>query len=207
VNTFKGIAAGPMKVLAALTLALAFISCTAATPASPETSASPTASARTSPSELASPPQATGPALTERFTSAMHGMSISYPAGWTTRPATEPWASESLFRFEDSVGDFLYDPLLTDHLFLGLASQPIADRSADTWAAELLALEGCPSSDEVVVDGTVGLVAPDCGMVLVAREDRGYLIWLYSSTDDQDLGYDPVEWFRQILATVSLDPQ
>jgi hypothetical protein len=156
---------------------------------------------------VASPSQATGPALSERFTSALHGISVSYPAGWTVRPATEPWATNGLFRFQDPVGDFIYDPLLTDHLFLGLASQPLAGRSPDTWAADLLALEGCSSSDALVVDGADGILAADCGMALVSNDGRGYMIWLYVSADDPSL--DAVysfDWFVGLLATVKLDP-
>ena len=31
------------------------------------------------------------PPLTETFTSPLHGISVSYPEGWTARAATEPW--------------------------------------------------------------------------------------------------------------------
>ena len=31
------------------------------------------------------------PPLTQTFTSPMHGISVSYPEGWTARAATEPW--------------------------------------------------------------------------------------------------------------------
>ena len=218
-TTYKGITAGPMTVLAALVFAPALISCTSTPPASPGVSASPTSAAGSqsptplpsptasptpSPSEEPSPSQAAGPALTERFTSAMHGISVSYPAGWTTQLATEPWATSSPFYFRDPVGDFLYDPVLTDHLFLGLASQPLAGKSPDAWASDLLILEGCPSSDTVVVDGADGVLASDCGMALVSKDDRGYLIWLYASADDE-LDFDTGAWFQEILATVSLD--
>ena len=223
-TTNKRIAAAPMTVVGALVIASMLGSCTSAAPGTPGASASATSAAvissptpaqptpgmsptRPSPSAVASPSQATGPALSERFTSALHGVSVSYPAGWTVRPATEPWATSGPFRFQDPVGDFIYDPRLTDHLFLGLASQPLAGRSPDTWAADLLALEGCPSSDPLVVDGADGILAADCGVALVSHDDRGYMIWLYVSTDDP--GLDAVyslDWLVGLLATVQLDP-
>ena len=222
-NAHQKVAATPPTAIAALAMAFALLSCSSAAPTSPDAPTSPTTAAATpsptpvrpsptasptrSPSEEPSPSQAAGPALTERFTSTMHGISVSYPLGWTVLPATEPWATSGLFRFQDPVGDFLYDPLLTDHLFLGLASQPLAGRSPDTWAADLLALEGCPSSDPLVVDGADGILAADCGMALVSNDDRGYMIWLYVSTDDP--GLDAVyslDWLVGLLATAQLDP-
>jgi len=222
-NAHQKVAATPPTAIAALAMAFALLSCSSAAPTSPDASTSPTTAAATpsptpvrpsptasptrSPSEEPSPSQAAGPALSERFTSSMHGISVSYPSGWTALPATEPWATSGPFRFQDPVGDFIYDPRLTDHLFLGLASQPLAGRSPDTWAADLLALEGCPSSDPLVVDGADGILAADCGVALVSHEDRGYMIWLYVSTDDP--GLDAVyslDWLVGLLATVQLDP-
>ena len=37
--------------------------------------------------------------------------------------------------------DFLYDPTLTDHLFLAIASQPIGDSTPEEWVAAQAAEE------------------------------------------------------------------
>jgi len=203
--------------LAAFVVAVTLCSCTSAVPtvpASPSPSPSPLAastapSSSPSPAASASPtvPASVGPALTETFTSAIHGITISYPAGWSAQPASEPWTAGPFF-FQEPVGDFLYDTSLTDHLFLALASQPLAGRSPDTWAADLLALEGCGTGAPVVVDGAEGVIATDCGMALISIDDRGYMIRLYVSGDDPEVGevYDRA-WFDQVLATVQLNPQ
>ena len=55
--------------------------------------------------------------------------------------ATEPWTT-AWPNFEDPTGDFMYDGPLTDHLFILLASQPLAGKTGDQWAADTLAAEG-----------------------------------------------------------------
>ena len=55
-------------------------------PPSPE----PTASPEPSPS-----PPASAPPLTQSFTSTQHGISVSYPEGWTAQAATEPWTDST----------------------------------------------------------------------------------------------------------------
>jgi hypothetical protein len=122
------------------------------------------------------------------------------------QPASEPWSGGPFF-FKDPAGDFLYDTSLTDHLFLALASQPLAGRSPDLWAANLLALEDCGSSEPVVVDGAEGVIGTDCGVAVVSIDDRGYMIWLYVSGDDPEVGeIHNRAWFDQVLATVQLNP-
>jgi hypothetical protein len=64
-----------------------------ATPtSSPTPSASPTQSPTPSPSP--SPAAIVVPAMTTTFASTRHGFDISYPAGWTATPATEPWFND-----------------------------------------------------------------------------------------------------------------
>ena len=53
--------------------------------ASPSPTPAPTATLRPSPSPMSAPP------LPQSFTSQMHGISVSYPEGWTIEAATEPW--------------------------------------------------------------------------------------------------------------------
>ena len=95
-----------------------------------------------SPSPLLPPPPSaspiTPPALTETFTSARHGFSIQYPSGWVTRPATDAWTT-SLPDFASANGDVIYDPVLQDHLWIMVASQPLAGKAATQWVDDLLA--------------------------------------------------------------------
>ena len=201
------------RILAVFAVAMTLYSCTAVAPA-PSRRSSPTSTATPSPtpSPMATPtaapsvtPTPSGRAPTETFTSEVHGISISYPAGWSVQRASEPWTGGPFF-FREPVGDFLYDRILTDHLFLALASQPVADSSTDTWADDLLAAEGCGNGEPVVVDGTQGLVGSECGVALVEKDGRGYFIWLYVSGDDPELReiYDRA-WFDRVLATVRLN--
>jgi len=102
----------------------------------------------------------------------------------------------------------MYDPSLTDHLFLALASQPLADFSADAWAEDLLAAEGCSPGEPLVVDGAEGVIGTDCNLALISTDDRGYLIWLYVSGDDPEVFHvHDRSWFDQMLGTVQLSPQ
>jgi hypothetical protein len=169
---------------------------------SPEPSPSPSLSSRPT-----SPP-IPAPALTQTFTSVLHGISMSYPEGWIAQAATEPWTDEVLF-FRVPQGDFLYDPARTDHLFLTLASQPIGDATPDEWVAQKLTLEECSVTEPFIVDGATGLIgADDCNVAAVTTEGRGYLIWLYTSGDEPSLSvtYDRA-WFEDVLATVQLLPE
>jgi hypothetical protein len=106
--------------------------------------------------------------------------------------------------------DYLYDPTLTDHLFLALASQPIGESTPDEWVAEKMTLEGeCAVTEPIAVDGASGLIgADDCNVAAITTDGRGYLIWLYTSGDEPSLAatYDRA-WFKDVLATVGLRPE
>ena len=53
----------------------------------------------------------------------------------------------------------LHDPILTDHLFLAIASQPIGDATPEDWVAEQMAGdEGCTATEPIAVDGATGLI-------------------------------------------------
>ncbi len=75
------------------------------------------------------------PPLTETFTSDRYGITISYPNGWVTRPATEPWTT-GVPDFMSNGGDIVYDPVREGHLWIAVASQPIGDTTPDAWAAD-----------------------------------------------------------------------
>jgi hypothetical protein len=175
----------------------------AATPSpEPSPSASPSATSQPTPSPTAVPP------LSESFTSTLHGFSMSYPEGWTTQAATEPWTGGPV-NFGEPPADLLYDPTLTDHLFLTIASQPIGDTTPDGWVAEKVTLDECAATEPIAVDGATGLIgADDCNVAAVTAGGRGYLISLYTSGDEAWLSstYDRA-WFEEVLATVQLQPE
>lgn len=173
----------------------------------PGSSSSPVPSASPSPS-LSPSPRLTPPPLTGTYTSAIHGISISYPAGWTTRPATDAeWVGEA--NFQSPGADVLYDPVLEDHLFIGLGSVPLDGQAGDAWAtAAMNADEDCASvePEAITVDGAPGLICG--GLALTWAGDRGYSIRLYTSGDEAWLSdvYDRA-WFDTVLATVRLPAQ
>jgi hypothetical protein len=137
------------------------------------------------------------PALTEAFDSNVHGISVSYPAGWTPRRATEPWPAGEIVMQQSEFGDIIADDA-DENRFLALASQPLGDEAFDTWAARYLGIEHCDPAQPITVDGAPGISGTSCPLALVEADGRGYLVWLY--------GIEDVEWFRQILATVRLHP-
>jgi hypothetical protein len=157
------------------------------------------------PSSNASP--TAPPALTETFTSAQHGISLSYPAGWMTKAATEPWTTSD-WGFDQPTVDIVYDPKLDDgHLFLSIGSQPLGTSTADKWIAERMAFVECTATEPITVDGASGSACADGGRVFVTTGDRGYMITLYTSGDEGwlDSVYDRA-FFDDVLSTVKLDP-
>jgi len=168
------------------------------------------------PSPTAPPPTPSGPstyvppALTGAFTSDLHGLSLSYPAGWATRAATEPWTEPDPPQFEDPRGDVLYDPVRNDHLFLVLASQPLGETTFDAWVTDFLTVEGCKRTGDlsVVVEGADRVIGTECNFVFASGGGRVYLMWLYTSADELDLrSFDSGAWLEEILATLQLRPE
>ena len=92
--------------------------------------------------------------------------------------------------------------------FILVASQPLAGRSADQWAAEISLTpdwgDTCaPNPEPVTIEGTAGLLVLHCPnadarSAVAWIEDRGYLI----------VGYDlpSLDYFKAILASVKLRP-
>jgi hypothetical protein len=179
-------------------------------PGQPSAAPTPSPSPTPAPTRTAGPtsPPYEPPPLTEEFTSRIHGLTMSYPAGWTTQEATEPWTYPGFINFRLPEGDFFYDPARMDHLFLAAASQPLGDATFDEWSTAVLASEpACTEAEPVVVDGADG-VRSVCNWALVSRGGRGYFIALYTSGDDHDLRiFDGRAWFDEVLATVQLQPR
>ena len=95
-SKFVPYALGAAAVVVALVVGIQFLrpaepSGPAAVPSvQPSATPSPTPPPTPSTAPSASPAASTPP-LTQTFTSQMHGISVSYPEGWTARAATEPW--------------------------------------------------------------------------------------------------------------------
>jgi hypothetical protein len=208
-KTFAKVAIAAVVVIAVGAVGLSVLR----PPSSSNVGGQPTASPSPSPSLTIGPSPSssvTVPALTETFTSERNGFSISYPTGWVTRPATDPWTT-GYPDFASTGGDIIYDPVLEHNLWIMIASQPLAGKSATQWLDDLLAGLGpadiCHApSEPVTIDGTQGRL---CGAsAATSAGDRGYLIWLYTSGDDPAAvaGYDQA-YFNDILATLQLRPE
>jgi hypothetical protein len=176
-------------------------------PGGPSPAPSPTASPKPTATLAPTVPTYVPPALTGTFTSDLHGVSLSYPAGWSTRPATEPWTDSSPPDFSEAAGDLIFDPVKEDHLFLALASQPLGAASFDDWLTAFLSSEGCTRTTRALVEGADRAFGTDCDVVLFSADGRGYVIALLTSNDDADLrSFDASAWLEEVLATVQLMP-
>ena len=181
----------------------------------PSPTPEPTATVEPSPSPIAAPP------LTESFTSTVHGISLSYPEGWTAQAATEPW-TDCLYCtavHDAPYVDVLLHPVHDDGLFLRIASQPIGESAPEDWVAAQMASDAldpplgrgdrCTTTEPIIVDGATGLSGGEtCLVAVVTTAGRGYHIDLWMSPEDRDLvaQYDRA-WFEEILATVQLHPE
>ncbi len=178
-------------------------------PGGPVASPSPTSEPTPSPLQSPRPGEAT-------FTSAIHGISIDLPAGWKTRPATEPWAGGPL-NFDSPAADVIFDPALGDRLYMVLASQPYGGLSADAWrGVQIDWLCPTPTSaamgfNEVWSAGFPSFsisCGPTASAHLIFADTRGYLIRLVASRDEPGLAdtYD-WDWHKPVLRTVDLRPE
>ena len=176
-------------------IALVAMGCAPATTSSPTPLPAETSASTAVPTSVAA---AARPALTETFSSDLHGISVSYPEGWVPRAATEPWPADGIVQMESPFGDVIEDGSSGDTAFLAVASQALAGRSLDEFVAGYGPFTECGAPEPIVVDGAPGIVGTECPMALVSAGDRVFLIWLYR-IDDRD-------WFQEILATVKLNP-
>lgn len=172
-----------------------------ATP-SPTPASSPTASPIPEPTYVPPP-------LTETFTSDLHGVSLSYPEGWTAQAATERWTNPYPPQFADPSGDLLYDPERDDgHLFIAIGSRPLGETPLDEFLSDYRSGEGCTPIGAIVIDGADEAFGTSCNLVLASSDGRGYVLMLYTSGDDVDLrSFDSAAWFEEFLATVQLHPE
>jgi hypothetical protein len=176
-----------------------------------------------SPPPTTSPSPATPPPLTERFDSALHGISVSYPAGWQTKPATEPWVHGAL-AFDSSEVDVIFDPTLQDAVYIAIVSEPLDGQRPDDWCcspsveypdvcepgsgghgAGTSTLDGAKSwfvTSGCIRHGRRG----DSHSIFAATATRGYIVTLYVLDASLGANYD-VDWFTSVLETVELHPE
>jgi len=171
---------------------------------SPTPTVAPTASPRPS-----STPDPSPPPLGSTFTSSVNGISIAYPDGWVTRPATRSWAHADGFSYDSPALDVMHDPTLEADLFVGLASQPLRGTPGEQWVTTFLTdpQEGCGGPTvPVTIDGASGRMCD--GLAAVSDGGRGYFIRAYTSGDQAWIGrtYDQA-WFQGLLETVKLHPE
>jgi hypothetical protein len=199
-----------LAVAAVAVIAVGAIGVAVARPPGPPTSGGQNPAPSPSASAIPSPSRSRLPALTERYTSAIHGISAAYPSGWTVFPASGPWTPGSGLPSEcgdDTCADHIYQRE-TNSPFLDFASQSLGGRSGEQWAAEVLkapALEAtCPAETEpVTIDGAPGMIATLCPNGLLTAlawvGNRGYFIVLYR--------IDDLDWFKEVLAAIELHPE
>ena len=176
---------------------------------SPAVSPSPTAS----PSPVTAPPSP----FTERFDSSVHGLSISYPAGWATRPATEP-KNDDPITFGASYVDVIFDPRLQADLYIALVSEPLRGQSGDDWVSGVSVDDFCGPRPEgvgstggsVTVDDAQGFagsrIRQACEFVRVATDTRGYIFGVRVADGAHAEGFG-WGWFQSVLETVDLRPE
>jgi hypothetical protein len=163
---------------------------------------------------------ASPPPLTERLESPRNGFSMVYPAGWQTRPATEPWTDGEL-TFDSPAADVIFDPALEGRVYLALASLPRADiivnRPPDGGPfsgneSDLMQRAGMPcdggGGGSFTVDGfrafdfqcrgpaSVGIMTPTRGYVIKLVVEEAGLLETYDLPS-----------FGAVLETVDLRPE
>lgn len=216
-NKLVPIGLGAAAVVLALVVGTRFLGPTAQSAVGVAPSATPSTTPSATPVETAQPSAAapsanTPPPLSQSFTSQIHGISLSYPEGWTARPATEPWTDRPGEAPYFHPGyDVLQDPAQEGSLHLRITSRPIGGSTPEDWVAKMMADSGCTTTEQITVDGAPGLIgAEGCQETAgVTSAGRGYEIVLYTPNSGEhrpDPTYDRA-WFEKVLATVRLHPE
>jgi hypothetical protein len=144
---------------------------------------------------------------TVTFESRMYGYSLSYPEAWTVQPASARWRSGWLS--EGYTDRFLHP---TGGTIALIASIPIPQRmTAQEWHelqdrqhAPYVGLRSCRKGEHGVlrteVDGVPGRYSPDCGLITVVVDRRGYVIRVHA---DLAVRID----VRQFVQSIQLSPE
>jgi len=151
----------------------------------------------TPPSEPTDAP-ASGLTLSEEYASALNGMTVSYPAGWTVRrPASAPW-TEGWLTLDHTGADIIHAPG-DSSAFIALASQPLGDKTAEQWIEDFAAMGPiCGPPISYPIAGVAGVITycDDGPHAVVVRDGRAHVVWLYEA--------DFLPYFYQILETLQL---
>ena len=89
-NKLVPVGLGAAALVVALLLGSRFIGSPSSNVGGPASEPPASAAHSEAPASAAASP-ISPPPLTQTFTSQVHGISVSYPEGWTARAATEPW--------------------------------------------------------------------------------------------------------------------
>ena len=177
----------------------------------PSQAATPTLAPSPTTGPTAEPTTYVPGALTQTFTSDIHGVSLSYPDGWAAKAATEPWTEGSPPNWTDPTGDKVHDDAaLGDHLFLTVVSRPLDGASLDDWFTDFFADQGCTLRAGGTINGADRVLLGDCvsDVALASSGGRGYVFELRASDDDVELRtLDTAALLDDILATVQLHPE
>lgn len=200
-NTFAKAAIAAVVVIAVGALGLSVLGPRNSSGVGGQPTASP------SPSPSGSPDPSAPPPLSSTFTSTINGISISYPDGWATQAANEPWTGGGI-NFREPQADVIYDGRLEDHLFLLIASRPLGAQSPEAWIDSIRDDPdgGCADPETLAVDGADARLCPN--YTYTAAGGRAYMIRLYTSGDEGWIErYYDTAWFRRVLETVQLRPE
>lgn len=152
------------------------------------------------------------PALGTTFTSASYAVSVTHPAGWTVKPATEVWAEGQSPLAIDSPKS---DAIVGETARITLAAQPVLEGwTADQWyesylghAPECVGFEGAPRTEITVNERTWRVYYDGCpranllvpgGVVfgaITVVDGRGYDVTLDGAVNR--------EFFQAVLSTVT----
>jgi len=161
----------------------------------------------------------TVPPLTETFVSPRNGFSVRYPAGWTVVPATAAWPPDTFLPYGNPALDTLER---TGQARLIVATQALGPgQTEESWLGVFFRpFEGGESCavdrsawPRLEIGGALGyLDAADCFVPLdsrISEPDVSFDALVFSGGRVYQLGLDgdvDLEYFKAILATVSLDP-
>ena len=159
------------------------------------------------------------PPLTETFVSPRNGFSVSYPAGWSVRPATESWPLDIFLPLENPALDKLQRPGEAE---LNVASQRLAvgQTEAEWLDAFFHPFEGAApcgtlpaDSPRLAIDGRTGYLVNDACPMPADREfsvpDLQYRAIVIADGRVYDIRLDgniDRAYFDAIVATIRLDP-
>ena len=159
------------------------------------------------------------PPLTETFVSPRNGFSVSYPAGWSIRPATTSWPLDIFLPLEHPAFDKLQR---RGEAELNVASQPLAvgQTEAEWLDAFFHPFEGAApcgtlpaKSPRLAIDGRTGYIVNDACPMPADREfsvpDLQYRAIVIADGRVYDIRLDgniDRAYFDAIVATIRLDP-